>query len=148
MSEILVKKQYRHGFRCEACGQVDVYDSIFATPRHCGFEMRDLGVKVQSGDPNVIEIALLSIHRDRLPSGWTATEKDWPSWWLEAWELWRFSDGRNRGERVGWLGKTKTMLIGTDKWEFVMVPGCHVKEGTARTRTECVAQMWGIINAG
>lgn len=149
MTDIVVKRKVRNGFRCSVCDQVDVYDSPFARPVHCERPMQNLGMQIVSGDPDAMEIALLKIDHERRPSGYFATDKDWPDWWTEAHELWRFSEGRNNGERIGWLGTKETILVGIDeRWEFIMVPGCTPREGVGQTRLDAIAQMWGIINAG
>ena len=123
MTDIVIKQKIRHGFRCVTCGQVDVYDSAFAAPVHCGVSMQSLGMQIASGG-DVMEIALLKIDKERRPSGFFATEKEWPGHWNGAWELWRFQEGRNNGERIGWLG-SKPTLLASYAWEFIMVPGCH-----------------------
>lgn len=143
-NQIVIQHVTRRAFRCCACGQIDAYEDFGAKPVHCNQGMAPQDVYVASGDPDILELAILTIDHRRTATGFPTSDRDWPSWWTEAYELWCFRDGRNRGERIGWVGKANSVLV--EKWEWLM-PGCTPSEGVVDSRAAAIARMWVIINS-
>lgn len=141
MSLLRVTPQIQLTFRCDACGQLDVYEDARAAPVHCGQPMAHLKHLWIGGDPDRTRLACLRLTGKYTKAGWPVTDRAWPSHWDPAYELWRFKEARLHGERIGWFGKA------TLHWEWIMVPGCVPPDGIAVTKEDAVSKMWTIINS-
>lgn len=130
-------------FRCNTCGQVDAYTQADATPAHCGHLMILQRPMFFGGDPNRRRLIMLQVKREFTPSGFPATDRDWPRHWNPAYELWHFKAGeaRTTGERLGWFGQG---LLG---WEWISMPGCTPREGVAASKEEAANRLWEIIQS-
>lgn len=131
-------------FRCPECGRCEVF-SMKATPRHCGRPMDPERELFHGGDPESFRLDIVELrgpkgsHLDR-EDGFGADYFKVPDSWQPAFTVWVLRPGRMAGERLGWVGQG---LIG---WEYKMVPGLSVTEGTTLTRDEAIALMWATIN--
>lgn len=141
MSLLRVTPQVQLTFRCDTCGQLDVYENTRATPVHCGRPMAMLKHLWIGGDPGMTKLACLQLDRKLTPGGFAVSDKPWPAHWDPAYELWRFKDARIHGERLGWFGQV------TLHWEWISPPGCSPRDGIAVTKEEAVSKLWTIINS-
>ena len=141
MSLLRVTPQIQLTFRCDTCGQLDVYENVRAAPVHCGQAMAQLKHLWIGGDPDRVKLACLRLTGKYTKAGWPVTDRPWPLHWEPAYELWRFKEARLHGERIGWFGQAAL------NWEWIMVPGCTPPEGVAVTKEDAVSKMWTIINS-
>ena len=141
MSLVRVTPQVKLTFRCDACGQLDVYEKPKAEPVHCGQSMALLKHLWIGGDPERMKLACLRLTAKFTAAGHRVTDRAWPAHWDPAYELWRFKDARIHGERIGWFGQDRL------HWEWIMVPGCSPPDGIAVNKLEAVSKMWTIINS-
>lgn len=139
---IRVTKTAQFMFRCDSCGQVDLYPSGSALPFHCSRSMALIKKMWFGGDEGEMRLSSLELDEKVSPLGFPITEKAWPSNWKPAYELWKLHHGRVKGERIGWYGKIELL----EAWEWIMVPGVSPQEGRSLSKIEAISVMWNAIN--
>lgn len=131
-------------FRCDGCGQIDLYATGSAIPFHCNRSMGLVKKLWFGGDKGDVHLSSIVLDEKVTPLGFFVSDRSWPSNWKPAFELWQLRHGRVKGERIGWYGKIEAL----EAWEFVMTAGVVPAEGRGLTKDSIISQMWSAINAG
>lgn len=131
-------KGITQAMQCVVCGknEENEYGKLWA---HCGKMMRTTGSPNFPVD-NVKELRLHTVIIGYDPGvAWSFPGS--PEQIMEVWRL-RPGAGRASGEQLGWIGKR------TLTYEWHMVPGVAIRNGTGPTPVDCVQMMMIAMDGG
>ncbi len=138
-------------YHCSTCKKALTTESALV-PMCCSAGMLFERTLFHGSRPNEVAFALIE-RFDGDPFAAPASVFEKPPWWRDSWEVWVLRNGRQDGERIGWLGleaPRSTILTAEDRverWHFQMTPGVKTRSGTRDTQPEAVSAMHHAIEA-